>query len=84
MSAGYREYGAAGTGGSVGVVALVFTPLSESIATEQRRPIQRAASGRLSAVPIRGVETVDIASFYIGQSWYGLNPSTVRPKVRDR
>uniref|UniRef100_Q47H54 CheW protein n=1 Tax=Dechloromonas aromatica (strain RCB) TaxID=159087 RepID=Q47H54_DECAR len=77
MSAGYREYSATGTGKSVGVVALVFTPLSDSIATEQRRPPLRASNNRLRTVPTRGVETVDIASFYIGQSWYGLKPSSV-------
>ena len=69
-SAGYREYGADD------VVALVFTALSDSVrpAGSARRPEHASRHVRL---PARGVDSVEIASFHIGNHWYGLRPSTI-------
>lgn len=78
MSAGYREYRALGEPTrSHEVVALVFTPLSEAITAEGRKSARRMAASRLPQPPVRGADSVDIASFYIGNNWYGLRPSSI-------
>lgn len=76
MSAGYREYKTEADSHQNDVVALIFYPLSE-------RAIDAAHSLRKEVVDIYAShqsstgETVDIASFLMGQSWYGIRSSNV-------
>lgn len=76
MSAGYREYRADGLSSERDVVALVFSPLSETV-LDPARQRRTGKSRRFLRPRVRGAATVDIASFYIGNHWYGLLPSSV-------
>ncbi|MGL4410197.1 MAG: chemotaxis protein CheW [Zoogloea sp.] len=76
-SEGYREYKGEGDSYQKEVVALIFTPLSETLADVRH---QRAALPAPDDYLRHGsgkIDTQDVASFYIGQNWYGLNPSSV-------
>lgn len=76
-SAGYREYKSASDLYQKEIVALVFTPLSDRLADATR---SHRADGGGEGYLLRqahNAETADIASFYIGQNWYGLVPTSV-------
>lgn len=76
MSAGYREYRADAQSNMDDVVALVFVPLSDRI-LDRNHPRRRYGETRIGRPPERGVDTLDLASFYIGSHWYGLHPVSV-------
>jgi chemotaxis signal transduction protein len=78
MSAGYREYKSAADGYRNDVVALVLVPLSERVLqSAERRALahtQRASYARRQA---GGEGAVEIATFFIGGSWYGVRSNCV-------
>jgi len=79
MSAGYREYRGAGDGQRGGVVALVFSPLSDRIVDGERLTGRRDALVDTYArrLPDAAVDSVDVACFYVGRNWYGVRSSHV-------
>ena len=74
MSSGYREYKDAHDSYRNDVIALVFIPLCEAIASHQSLDVTP-----LSIRPDRGVdgETVEVATFHVGQTWFGLRSTQV-------
>ncbi|WP_153116797.1 chemotaxis protein CheW [Rhodocyclus tenuis] len=74
MSSGYREYKAAQETYQNDVAALIFVPLCEAMAKSTQAGVPRLGirSDRASAG-----ETVEIATFNVGQSWFGLNSAQV-------
>lgn len=74
LSSGYREYKSQQDAYQNDVTALVFVPLCEAVAKKQQIDIPR-----LSIRPDRAAdgETVEIATFHIGQTWFGLRSSQV-------
>jgi chemotaxis signal transduction protein len=74
MSAGYREYKGPGDSYRNDIIALVFLPLCEAV--------EQAQNNQASRLPIhsdRGIdgETVEIATFHIGSTWFGLRTDGV-------
>lgn len=74
LSSGYREYKSEQDAYRNDVAALVFIPLCEAVAREQVADMprlnvrsDRAAEG----------ETVEIATFHVGQTWFGLRSAQV-------
>ncbi len=77
-SAGYREYRNDDNGAGAGVVALVFSPLSDHVIDAAQLPATRDSSqAGLASRPHKAEHTVDIASFHIGGHWYGLRSGQV-------
>ncbi len=74
MSSGYREYKDAHDAYRNEVIALVFIPLCDAIAS--RKPV---AVAPLAISSDRGGdgETVEIATFHVGQTWFGLRSTQV-------
>ena len=73
MSAGYREYKSAEDSHQSDVVAMIFSPLSDRVIdVESLRSNRELAVDTYAAHKTIGRESVDIASFYIGQNWYGI------------
>ena len=73
MSAGYREYKSAEDAHQSDVVALVFSPLSERlIDAESLHSLRDLAVDTYALHKTGDGETMDIASFYLGQNWYGI------------
>jgi len=78
MSAGYREYKSAEDSHQSDVVALIFSPLSDrlidpgSLRSNRDLKVDSYAQHKTS-----GVETIDIASFYLGHNWYGIQTAHV-------
>ena len=74
MSSGYREYKGEGDSYRNEIVALVFLPLCEAM--EQMRDEE---TPRLTIASDRGAEgeAVEIATFHIGSTWFGLRSSGV-------
>lgn len=78
MNSGYREYKAAGVGRDGDVVALVFSPLSDTA-------IDAIAHGNRQLdkedIPVRQqfatADCIDIACFHIGHNWYGIRSSDI-------
>ena len=78
MSAGYREYRATGDNRQGDVVALVFSPLSDRLINpDSRHSLREMAVDSYVPRRSKGVESVDVASFYIGQNWYGIRSGHV-------
>lgn len=77
MSAGYREYKSADDAYRNDVVALVLVPLSDSIVAAGSRGAQRSPSGQYMTRPVGAEDAVEIATFYIGGSWYGVKAGHV-------
>lgn len=77
MSAGYREYKSAQDAYRNDVVALVLVPLSDRLATPQERSGADAGSGQYMTRPVGAEDALEIATFYIGGSWYGLRAEQV-------
>lgn len=79
MSAGYREYGAADDARRIELVALVFSPLSETVvdgsAIRQASLMQSVSSPAQKRRSL--ADSVDVACFYIGRNWYGIRSSSV-------
>ncbi|HEY6898500.1 MAG TPA: chemotaxis protein CheW, partial [Rhodocyclaceae bacterium] len=80
MSAGYREYKGPGDSYRNPISALVFVPLCDAVARRQRDEARR-----LAIRSDRGGEgeTVEISTFSIGSSWFGI-PSTQVVEAVDR
>lgn len=74
MSAGYREYKSTGDSYRNEVSALVFMPLCEAVTRAQSVHVPR-----MSVMSDRGTENelVEIATFHIGSSWFGVRSSGV-------
>jgi chemotaxis signal transduction protein len=78
MSAGYREYKSAEDPHQSDVVALIFSPLSDRIIdAEILRSSREPTVDTYAAHKITGGDSVDIASFYIGHNWYGIQTNHV-------
>ena len=77
MSAGYREYKSAEDAYRNDVVALVLVPLSDSVVVAGSGEGQRSASGHYMTRPAGAGDTLEIATFYIGGSWYGVRATHV-------
>lgn len=77
MSSGYREYKSADDAYRNEVVALVLVPLSDSLAQAGSRDDQRNASGQYMTRPAGAEDALEIATFYIGGSWYGVKATHV-------
>ena len=78
MSAGYREYKSPEDRNQNDVVALVFSPLSDRVVdVESLYSIRDLAEDTYALRQTKSMDTVDIASFYIGQNWYGVSTSSV-------
>lgn len=78
MSAGYREYKSPEDMNQNDVVALVFSPLSDRVVdVESLYSIRDMAVDTYAPRQAKNMDTVDIASFYIGQNWYGVRTSSV-------
>ncbi|MBI1174267.1 MAG: chemotaxis protein CheW [Sideroxydans sp.] len=78
MSAGYREYKSDEDTHQSDVVALVFSPLSDRlIDAESLHSLRDLAVDTYALHQASGGETVDVASFYLGQNWYGIRSSYV-------
>ena len=78
LSSGYREYKSEAESYRNDVVALVFVPLSERLALPQEcgsaRGAEHAAYAKREA---GGDDAVEIATFYIGDNWYGVRSNCV-------
>jgi chemotaxis signal transduction protein len=74
MSAGYREYKDDNDAYLNEVTALVFIPLCEAVEHEQIVDMSRLSVR--SDQTIEGA-TVEIATFHVGQTWFGLRSSQV-------
>ena len=78
MSAGYREYKSANDSHQNDVVALIFSPLSDRlIEVENLHSIRDIAVDTYALHKSTGVDTVDIASFYVDNNWYGIHSQHV-------
>ena len=71
MSAGYREYKSASDAYRNEVLALIYVPLLEGREAWGSAPARTVAAQRWP-VPAAGAERVELASFAIGDSLYGL------------
>jgi chemotaxis signal transduction protein len=82
-SAGYREYKGEGDSYKNDVTALIFVPLAE-----EKRQLERASTSEtlLSSVKssrrLTGSNSVEIASFFVGEHWLGVNANRVVEAVR--
>ena len=70
-SSGYREYKSASDSYRNDVVALVIVPLSDHV-EDVHRVQARRRSGVRSLLQGTGVPSVEIATFHIGEQWFGL------------
>ncbi len=78
MSAGYREYKSAEDANQNDVVALVFSPLSDRVIDAgDMHSLRDFAVDTYALQQSKGVEAVDIATFYIGRNCYGIRTSCV-------
>ncbi len=78
LSSGYREYKGAQDNYRNDVAALVFVPLCPADAgfakaRDTARPRMQLQAGR----PAESGDTVEIATFYIGENWFGLYSQSV-------
>lgn len=78
-SAGYREYKSASDSYQKEIVALIFMPLSDRLADPrpQRMPRHGEAGEKRLLRQAGNQDSRDIASFYIGHNWYGIQPTSV-------
>lgn len=74
MSAGYREYKGAGDAYRNDIAALVFVPLCEAVAVAKPVEIPRLA---IRADRSAEGETIELATFHVGQTWFGLRSTQV-------
>ena len=78
LSSGYREYKSEAESYRNDVVALVFVPLSEHLQLVQEGD---AAHGQEHAAYAKrqagGSDAVEVATFYIGDNWYGVRSDCV-------
>jgi chemotaxis signal transduction protein len=78
MSSGYREYKSENESHQTDVVALIFSPLSERIIeAENWQPKGTLTVDNFAPYKPSGSVTVDIASFFIGNNFYGIESSLV-------
>ncbi|MDX5445932.1 MAG: chemotaxis protein CheW [Zoogloeaceae bacterium] len=77
MSAGYREYKSAEDAYRNDVVALVLVPLSDSVVAAGAGEDRHGASGQYMTRPAGAEDALEIATFYIGGSWYGVRATHV-------
>lgn len=74
MSAGYREYKGSGDSYRNDVIALVFTPLCEAVAHAAAEEVPRLA---IESDRAADGEAVEIATFHIGSTWFGVRSAGV-------
>lgn len=74
MSAGYREYKGAGDAYRNDIAALVFVPLCEAVAVVKPVEIPRLA---IRADRSAEGETIELATFHVGNTWFGLRSTQV-------
>lgn len=79
MSAGYREYKGEGDSYRNDIAALVFVPLSDRVLRPDERPALNtpAHSVAYGQRQTGGEDAVEVATFHIGDSWYGIRSSCV-------
>lgn len=76
-SAGYREYKSADDAYRNDVVALVLVPLSDRVLSAGSLESDRSATGQYMTRPAGAEDALEIATFYIGSSWYGVRAAHV-------
>ncbi len=74
MSSGYREFKGEGDPYQNDVAALVFVPLCEAVAQRPQTEIPRLTIRSDRAID---GESVEIATFHVGQTWFGLRSAQV-------
>lgn len=78
MSMGYREYKGDRDPYRNDVLALVLAPLSAQIAQSDSRPYLHSVKSEHRAVyRANGEDVIEIATFYIGENWYGMRSNYV-------
>ncbi|MDX5364740.1 MAG: chemotaxis protein CheW [Pseudazoarcus pumilus] len=77
MSSGYREYKSEDDAYRNDIVALVLVPLSDRLASASAGGRKKAATSQYATRPARADDTLEIATFYIGSSWYGVRAEHV-------
>lgn len=73
-SSGYREYKDAQDAYRNDVIALIFIPLCEAVAQQE---VVELAPLTVGSDRTDGSETVEIATFHVGQTWFGLHSAQV-------
>lgn len=76
-SNGYREYKSHSDSYQNEVVALVFTPLSQSVVDQSFYERQNTLSENYALRKPKSSEASDVATFYIGSTLYGLFPGSI-------
>ena len=80
VSAGYREY-KVDDGYENDVIGLVFVPLAE-VSDQKQRVVRRREIGMgVSHKRTTGMDCIELATFYIGDKWLGINASHVDEAV---
>jgi len=74
MSSGYREYKGEGDGYRNDLLSLVFLPLCEAVSKQQGKQIQKLI---VHSDRGQGGDCVEIATFHIGATWFGLRSENV-------
>jgi chemotaxis signal transduction protein len=81
MSAGYREYKGLNDLYRNDIVALVFSALSDTVIEyEQLNVIDNKISDSYHQRQL-GENTLEIATFYVGKSWYGIRSSLILESI---
>lgn len=74
MSSGYREYKGPGDAYRNDVLALVFLPLCDATVQRQAQQVPRLT---LNSDRSGQADTVEVATFHIGRTWFGLRSDVV-------
>ncbi|TNE82533.1 MAG: chemotaxis protein CheW, partial [Gammaproteobacteria bacterium] len=78
MSAGYREYKSSTDAYRNDLVALILVPLSAQILGDnERNLLHRTEHSNYGHRQTAGEDAVEIATFYIGENWYGVRSQHV-------
>ena len=78
-SAGYREY-KTNDGYLNDVIAMVFVPLAE-VAERDKRVHRRREMGVAATTRDGGPDCIELATFYIGNKWLGINAGKVKEAI---
>lgn len=78
MSAGYREYKDEADAYRNDVLAIVLVPLSERVMRPgEQHSLKAEDNGRYAHREMAGEDAVEIATFFIGGSWFGVRSGNV-------
>ena len=81
MSAGYREYKGANDNYRNDVVALVLSPLSDTVIDYQQADVIETNLSDSNYQRQLGEDTVEIATFYVGKAWYGIRSNLILESI---